>query len=683
MNRVKRLSVIIGLITLGMLLHAPTHAEASLDKKVLGLVNQAVFEVVVLKPTHDSLTYERPLPLDLLPYAERTDKYTSVGTAFAIGSGEFVTAAHVLGLDHESQFADYSIRDASGAVFGIDKVLKYSDRRDFVVFTVKGRPSDAFLPTNAAPELNDKVYAVGNALGDGIVVRDGLYTSNTPEDVDGEWKWLRFSAAASPGNSGGPLLDEAGRVIGVVLQKSPNENLNIALPIAEVLKAEAGVARLHRKMVYLLDNMTFTKIDTLREDIPLPKPYRQLNAELTARVEQFSAHLLERLLAENRAQIFPNGKESQALLHKSYDAVFPYLIVRGSDGSWDALTPRETKEIELENNGLVTAGLAGHSLLLYVQKPDDIPLATFYGDSKVFMDTLLKALGITRPVGVDKVRVTSYGKARDESSFTDGYGRKWLVRTWVQEYSDEKVVTFSLPVPGGCVTMMRADQTGRVNGHIMDLKALTNFVYVSYYGSLKQWREFLAMKELLPDVFSTIDIAFDYGRELSYRSRRVAFSVGQRNMAVTENSDLKLSFGFFPEGERTVWDVEEITVGEDKNSAAAFSLTRNTRPPAELGDKYQSEWEKLVSRKMPYNRTSFLKDKASVIAAVFTGNVAEEKLEAASLLYHVGCTKEGTVGQKEMETALDGFLKSVTVFEDGQAKEPLAPKRGKRARIAP
>ncbi len=681
MNRAKCLSFVIGMVILAvLLLQAPVSAHGALDKKALGLINQAVFEVVVLKPTRDSLTYERPLPLDLLPYAERIDKYFSLGTAFAIGPGEYVTAAHVLGLDHESQFKDFFIRDVNGAVFALDKVLKYSDRRDFVVFSVKDRAPGAFLPTNAAPELNEKIYAVGNALGEGIVVRDGLYTSNTPEEVNGEWKWLRFSAAASPGNSGGPLLDEAGRVIGIVLQKSPNENLNIALPVAEVLKARDGVAQLHKKIIYTLDNMTFTKIDTLQKEFPLPKPYRELNAELTASIDKFSATLLSRLLAENRAQIFPNGKESQALLNKSYDAVFPHLIVRGSDGSWDAQTARETKEIELENNGLVTVGLAGHSLFMYVQKPDDISLAAFYGNSKIMMDTLLKALGITRQIGVDKVRITSFGKARDESVFTDGYRRKWLVSTWVREYSDEKVVTFSLPVPGGCVIMMRADQTGEVSSHIMDLKALTDFIYVSYYGSLKQWREFLAIKELLPEAFSTIDIAFDYGKRLTYRSRRVAFSVGEQNMALTVNSDLKLNFGFFQEGGRTVWDVQEIIAGEDKNGATGFSLTRNARPPADLGDRYKSEWEKLVSRKMPYNKTSFLKDKASVIATVYTGSVPDEKLDAASVLYHVGYMKDGTVGQKEMETALDGFLKNVAVFENGQTNEPVAPKRGKLSR---
>lgn len=675
-SRAVFIGIFIIIIIIGLLLvHKPATAEASLDKKSLGLINKAVFEVVVLKPTKDSLTYERPLPLDLLPYSERTDKYQSLGTAFAISPTEFVSAAHVLSLGRESQFKDYYLRDVNGAVYDISKILKYSERRDFVVFSVKDRPPGEFLPINTTPELNDKVYAVGNALGEGIVIRDGLYTSTTPEEFNGEWKWLRFSAAASPGNSGGPLLDETGKVIGIVLQKSPNENLNIALPIAEVKNAKEGIAHIHRKMQYFLDNMNMTKIDTLQQEIALPKPYQQLNEEITAIVEQFSAKLLDRLFSENRTQIFPNGRESLPLQYKSYDAIFPHLIARGADGIWDAMTAKETRDLELGNNGFLTLGLLGNSILMYIQKPDDIPLEQFYVNSKTFMDTLLKGLGVSRQVGIDKIKVTSFGKARQESVFTDAYQRKWLVRTWSTEYNDEQVVTFSLPVPGGCITMMRGGKTGFTGGHIMDLKALTDFVYVSYYGSLKQWREFLTMKKLLPQAFSTIGIDFDYGKEFIYKSRRLAFSVDQKNMAITEKSDLKLNFGYFTEDKRTAWDVKEIVLGEDKNSAISFFLSRNTRPPSDIRDKYKSEWEKMVGRKMPYNKTSFFKDKSSVIATVYSGNIPEGKLEAATVLYHLGYMKEGTHGQKEMEGALESLMKNITVFEDGALSDAAIQKQ--------
>jgi hypothetical protein len=638
-------------------------AESNFDRKILSLIDKAVFEVVVLKPTSDSLTYERPLPLDLLPYGERTDKYLSLGTAFAISPTEYVTAAHVLALDRESQYKEYFLRDVNGAVFSIDEILKFSDRRDFAVFSVRGRNSGEYLLTNTRPELHDKVYAVGNALGEGIVIRDGLFTSTTPEDLNGEWKWLRFSAAASPGNSGGPLLDGTGRVIGIVLRKSPNENLNIALPIAEVVKAKDGVAQLDRKMYYFIDNMATTKIDILRHEITLPKPYRQLNQELTDAVDKFAAKLLERLLDENKSQIFPNGRESLPLLHKSYDAVFPFLIFRGADGIWDAQSAKETRDLELGNNGSVTVGYLGSSYFLYVQKPDNVQLETFYSDSKTFMDTILKGLGITRQIAVDKIRVTSFGKANEESVFTDGYRRKWLVRLWSMEYNDQRVVTFSLPVPGGCITMMRHDQTGRISGHIMDLKALADFVYVSYYGTLKQWREFLAMKALLPEVLSGIAIEFESGGTFRYGSRRLGFRAGKEILRLTENSDLKLNFGYFPEGGRIQWDVKDVVLGEDKNSATSFLVSRMTRPPDELSDRYKSEWEKMINRKMPYNKTSYLNEKTSVISTVYPEDMTGNLMGKARLLYRVSYTKEGNIGQEAMKAALDGFLKNIEVYE--------------------
>ena len=104
MNRAKCLSFIIGMVTLALLLlDVPVSAEAALDKKVLGLINQAVFEIVVLKPTRDSLTYERPLPLDLLPYTERTDKYMGQGKGRERWCNEHqghgpVHETHVLGI---------------------------------------------------------------------------------------------------------------------------------------------------------------------------------------------------------------------------------------------------------------------------------------------------------------------------------------------------------------------------------------------------------------------------------------------------------------------------------------------------------------------------------------------------------------------------------------------------------
>ncbi len=641
-------------------------AQSALDSKTLDVISSAVFEVVVPKPTKDSLSYERILPLDLIPYSIRTDKYYPIGTAFAISPTEFVSAAHVMSLGLESQFGQVSLRDKDGKVYNIDRIEKYSEKKDFVIFLLKEKTAKLFLKLNPNPQINQRVFAVGNALGEGIVIRDGLYTSNTPEQDKGEWKWIRFSAAASPGNSGGPLLDTDGRVIGIVSRKSPNENLNYALPIKEALDAKANVATVYKKMGYLLDNSDLSKMGISQKETDLPKSYQSLNRELIEVSDLSFYNLLKSLFNENRNNIFPNGKGSIGLLHKTYDTVFPNLIIKGDDGNWDAPTPKEIKEADLSKNGYIRYGNLARTLFLYVQKPDDVALEKLYQDSKLFMDLILKGVSLHRNIGSEKIKITSFGNSYEDYIFNDSYGRKWFVKTWLLEYSDEKVVTFSLPVPGGYMTMARIGQTWTIDhGDIADLKILTNFIYVSYSGTLRQWREFLKMKNYLPTAFSCIEVSFDYGKRFHYKSNRISFSYPSEVMSISEKSYMKLMFGYFKGKERTEWDVVAISVGEDKNTSTSFRVERMMRPVQELGERYQSHWENVAKQKFPFNRSAYYKDKSTKIAAVPDNSNAK----FSPILHAVEYEKEGTVDQKEMEEKLVTFINNLSIYEKGEVDD--------------
>ena len=122
-------------------------ASAELQKKV----RAATFEVVMRKPEKDTLSYEKALPLELIPYTERTDKYFSVGTAFAVAPGTFVSAGHVILSGLGSQFGPPALRDSGGNVYPVDRVLKFSLHEDFVVFTVSKGPAASRLKPVAHP----------------------------------------------------------------------------------------------------------------------------------------------------------------------------------------------------------------------------------------------------------------------------------------------------------------------------------------------------------------------------------------------------------------------------------------------------------------------------------------------------------------------------------------------------
>ncbi|MGL4368841.1 MAG: S1 family peptidase, partial [Spirochaetota bacterium] len=409
--------------------------------------------------------------------AERNDAYLSIGTAFAVSPTEFMTAAHVLSLSTETQAPGLFIRDRNRNVFELDQIKKYSNDRDFAVFTVKNRSGGKFLPfAKKDAEMNIAVYAAGNAYGEGVIIRDGTLTSRTPEDENGRWEWLRFSAAASPGNSGGPLLNAEGEILGVILGKSPNENLNYALPVSLVLKSPDNKAEYHGRIKYSIAVTKKTHTETHDTVITLPMEYSRFRKEMSAYVHSVSRQTMDKLIAKNHDAIFPYGKGSLPVLNKVVAAVFPNLVCEAEDGTWETYLPEKRGNTAFDKNGFMDFGTMMKMEFSYIQSPDDLPLKDIAGNSKTFMDLYLKGSPFYRNIGGEKVYITSLGNPVKRFIHTDRWGRKWIAQTWNLEFIDYTLAVFSMPVPGGMISVSQYGQTDLVNYDIMnDMKYMTDF----------------------------------------------------------------------------------------------------------------------------------------------------------------------------------------------------------------
>lgn len=642
---------------------ATAHA-ASLDPAVLPKIQAATFEVVAAKPVNDPLTYEKPLPLELLPYQERNDKYFSIGTAFALGNNRYVTAAHVLQVGVGSLWGEPALRDASGHVYAIDKIEKFSLQQDFVVFSLAEQPAAATaLEVNPKPALNEVVYAVGNALGTGVVIRDGLYTSDTPEEQDGRWKWMRFSAAASPGNSGGPLLDKDGKLIGIVLMKSANENLNYALPISEVLAAPDGQAMMDARAAYQLDLFDTLQNGTFKAQFKLPLSLAAFYREFKKHFDAFSDQQIEALLAKESANLFPNGEGSARLLYQQTQLYnFPTLIVRGSNGEWERMG-RQAQHFALDGNGYVDAGAVGHNGLLHLRRPDGVDAAKFYGDATLRMDMLARTGMFQRTVGGEKIKVTSFGKPAFQSVHIDRWQRPWHVEVWPLPYANALIVQYSLPVPDGYVMLSRFVPAANEHDTKLDMDELSSFVYVTYEGTLAQWKAFLAEPALQPAAFKNIHIDFDYGHRFSYASPRVAFTYTPEVQAITPDNLMFLGFRFSLDSGKPVWDVADVdvwktTASDDHNNV---NVQRFVAPPSGLDDDMTSRWQKLSERQYPYNAVARYEDSLMKIDAVVAPTAAGSK--PSTVLYTAFYGIEGTHPQADMKSKLDQLMKNLQVTE--------------------
>jgi S1-C subfamily serine protease len=107
------------------------------------------------------------------------------------------------------------------------RVVAANEPLDLALLKVnkKGMPYAAFAAT--LPEAGDTVYAVGYPIADelgGIKITDGIVSGLSGEA--GDETRLQLSIPVHPGNSGGPLLDETGLVVGVIAAKLTGQILD-------------------------------------------------------------------------------------------------------------------------------------------------------------------------------------------------------------------------------------------------------------------------------------------------------------------------------------------------------------------------------------------------------------------------------------------------------------------------
>jgi len=631
--------------------------EAGIQRKV----REATFEVVMPKPAQESVTYDKPWQ-ELLPYPVRADKYVSMGTAFAIGPNQYVTAMHVLVAAFGDARGEPLLRDAGGNLYAIAQVTKGSTDQDFAVFTLARPPERAaFLALNDKPELNGTVYAVGNALGEGVVMREGNYTSDTPEEDSGRWKWMRFSAPISGGNSGGPLVDAEGRVIGIVRAMRTSENtLNIAVPAALVKTAPEGVVSVDTRAATGLPFFDKTRAGRFKASIPTPKRFAELAAAYMQAVDEFNLTQLRGLVADTASDTFPRGTGSDRLLHGIYERAAPGIVVQGGNGNWMIAQPTYTR-LDLGREGWQDSTNFKGFLVFHRHKPDGVDQAAWYSDPQMARDVVLKASPASIHVGTENAKLLSLGAPAEDTLFTDTWGRVWQVRAWhvTTWFGSDWLIEFDLPVPDGSVGFeTRVPSLGR-NGQIERMKLLTGFFAASYEGKLSQWEQFLSQRPLLPKALAGPVLQVDYGRSLAFDDRRVAFTYGPELQKIAPDSRLRLDFAFMPDPAGALLDIAGIA-NYNAEGRTEVDVFRHVAPAETGSEAAKTEWGRRLHHAHPYDAVATTANDRQVISTVHGAPDAEP---APEVLYTFQYRAENGTPQEQMKAKLDLLMRQAKVNE--------------------
>ena len=160
------------------------------------------------------------------------------GSGFFLRPGQVVTNLHVV---RGAVRAEIKTLDGKGKMFPVKGTLAIDEEGDLALLSVD-MPLERARSSELASELPDEgepIFVIGNPLKLEGSVSDGIVSA--VREVPNSYRIIQITAPISHGNSGSPVFNLRGQVLGVVTVKVTNgQNINLAVAAARVAELKAG-----------------------------------------------------------------------------------------------------------------------------------------------------------------------------------------------------------------------------------------------------------------------------------------------------------------------------------------------------------------------------------------------------------------------------------------------------------
>jgi S1-C subfamily serine protease len=246
--------VILNMALLVLLFRTLASASQALtEEDVQQAVAHAMASATPL-PAYSAGVYQAIQPSLVLIQTQQTQRSGSedaerrgLGSGVVINlRGDILTSLHVVEGAEEIQLTFFDGTEAYG------EVISEQPENDIAVLSASQLPQllvPATLGSPGAMRVGDEAFAVGNPFGlyssmsAGVI--SGFGRSFQPADSDMRLHDLiQIDAAVNPGNSGGPLLNRAGQVVGIVvgIVNPTDDEFFVGIGFAVPIQTAAGAA---------------------------------------------------------------------------------------------------------------------------------------------------------------------------------------------------------------------------------------------------------------------------------------------------------------------------------------------------------------------------------------------------------------------------------------------------------
>ncbi|MCW8966733.1 MAG: trypsin-like peptidase domain-containing protein, partial [Candidatus Pacearchaeota archaeon] len=146
------------------------------------------------------------------------------GTGFVVTEdGYVITNAHVL---EDAKYAQAITADQNVIPMSL---VGYSATLDLALLKISGNYEYLNFANSNDVKVGEKVIAIGNPYGLSFSVSEGIVSAVSREVSSYEGRYIQTDTALNEGNSGGPLINTDGEVIGVNNFKIEGDNIGFAL----------------------------------------------------------------------------------------------------------------------------------------------------------------------------------------------------------------------------------------------------------------------------------------------------------------------------------------------------------------------------------------------------------------------------------------------------------------------
>ena len=237
MNKIKYFIFTLILINLSFVSKASSTPPSFAD-----LAERLMPSVVNISTTQTVVTNVNPFPFEFPPGSPFEDMFKDFGTpqkrkAYALGSGFIIDSKGIVVTNNHviKGAEDILVRIEGGKEYEAE-VIGSDPLSDIAVLQIKS--NEKFKPVNLGDSdkarIGDWVIAIGNPLGLSGTVTAGIISArNRNIGINRYEDFIQTDASINQGNSGGPLFDMNGDVIGIntaILGREGNIGIGFSIP---------------------------------------------------------------------------------------------------------------------------------------------------------------------------------------------------------------------------------------------------------------------------------------------------------------------------------------------------------------------------------------------------------------------------------------------------------------------